>query len=726
MKKILALLLILVMAFCAVGCDLINGILPGGDVEENGPTLDDAKTYLFSTYKDSATSIPNDYDLVGKVIIDGVSFTVTWTVDLEVITIKESTKANFWTVDLPDTNATEVAYVLTATITDAAGNKVEVKFNKTLPVIDTTGVVTNPVEGTAYKLYFDQMNLGYTLFALNTTQKNEQKYIETTLDPKQAADFYVEAADGGYKIYTTINGVKNYVYAQGIANDAGKISKYIGFSAENSSVFTYIQDVNTWQVVIDNIKYGVGTYNAFETISISEFTYFSADKINVAGGQFPLAFMLSSYAETLTPDEKPVAGDPAANSTLTIAQAIELGNSKVKDQYTEGKYYVTGTVKEIQNATYGNLVITDGTNDLLIYGTYDADGANRFDAMASQPAVGDTITVYGIIGMYNAPQMKNGWIQGGNAPTAPEVVDPVAGTAYHLGMINTGAGSSVYYICGGMASTYYLATSANAADALKAYIEAVDGGYYLYVLDNTGAKLYINCVVSGTHVNAVYDATAATVYTYDAALQTLSVNVEMDGETLPYILGTRSDKTYTTVGFVKANYQDPFYCQFYTIVEGGNTDTTPDEPVNPSNPPVGTSAPEVGKGYTISCNNANGVVYFSGALEDARFAGTTNVAEAAVVYVEAGANDGEYLLYFDNNGTKTYIVIDDKAQGASFTTDAASATVLEWNSEKNTFAVADDANNRAFGMDATKTFTTFSTYDLSNAQYNWGQFAEVA
>ena len=429
MKKILAFLLVLVMALTSmVGCDLISGLLGG---TEDGPTLEEAKTYLFSTYKDAAAAIPNDYDLVGKVIIDGTSFTVTWTVDSEVITIKESSKANFWTVDLPDTNAEEVAYVLTATITDAKGNKVEVKFNKTLPVIDSTGIVTEPEEGVAYKLFLEQVNLGLTLFATDKSQKDEQKYIETTLDPKAAADYYVEKVDGGYKWYTTINGTKTYVYAQGIANDAGKISKYIGFSTENASVFTYVQEIATWQVVIDNIKYGVGTYGAYETVCISEVTYFKPDNINVADGQFPLTFMTKAYAETLTPDERPVASDPEANSTLTIKQALDLGQTKISNQYTEGKYYITGTVKEIKNETYGNLVLTDGTNDILIYGTYDATGANRFDAMTTKPAVGDTITVYGIIGQYSGTsQMKDGWITstGSNNGGNNEVVDGIVFT----------------------------------------------------------------------------------------------------------------------------------------------------------------------------------------------------------------------------------------------------------------------------------------------------------
>ena len=562
MKKILAFLLVLVMALTSmVGCDVISSLLGG---TEDGPTLEEAKTYLFSTYKDAAAAIPNDYDLVGKVIIDGTSFTVTWTVDSEVITIKESSKANFWTVDLPDTNAEEVAYVLTATITDADGNKVEVKFNKTLPVIDSTGIVTEPEEGVAYKLFLEQVNLGLTLFATDKSQKDEQKYIETTLDPKAAADYYVEKVDGGYKWYTTINGTKTYVYAQGKDNN-GNISKYIGFSAENASVFTYVQEIATWQVVINNIKYGVGTYGAYETVCISEVTYFKPDNINVADGQFPLTFMTKAYAETLTPDERPVADDPAADSTLTIKQAIDLGQTKISNQYTEGKYYITGTVKEIKNETYGNLVLTDGTNDILIYGTYDATGANRFDAMANKPAVGDTITVYGIIGQYSGTsQMKNGWITsaGGSAPSAPTVVDaPVAGTAYSFGMVQANVNNTLYYLAGGM-DGYYMATTTDAASALKVYLEETTGGYYLYCYVGD-AKTYINMVVSGTHVNGAYEATASTVYTYNTESKTL-IAVVNDAD---YWFGTRNDKNYTTVGPCAVSYAG-FYCQFYNVTDG--------------------------------------------------------------------------------------------------------------------------------------------------------------
>ena len=112
-----------------------------------------------------------------------------------------------------------------------------------------------------------------------------------------------------------------------------------------------------------------------------------------------------------------------------------------------------------------------------------------------------------------------------------------------------------------MAQTYYLDTSANASAAIDVYLEDTEGGYYLYtMIGNT--KTYINMVVSGTHVNGAYEATASTVYTFDTESYTLVADVTVEGETAAYWFGTRNDKTYTTVGPCKTEYAG-FYCQLY-------------------------------------------------------------------------------------------------------------------------------------------------------------------
>ena len=50
-------------------------------------------------------------------------------------------------------------------------------------------------------------------------------------------------------------------------------------------------------------------------------------------------------------------------------------------------------------------------NKLYVYGVYNADGTARYDAMEQKPAVGDTVTVCGVLSQYRGdPQMKNGWV----------------------------------------------------------------------------------------------------------------------------------------------------------------------------------------------------------------------------------------------------------------------------------------------------------------------------
>ena len=570
MKKILSILLVLIFALTSfVSCDQIPGLEGMSDKlnfedilnkvkfwekdETPSVTLDDAKAYLFNTYKDSAKAPVVDYDLVAVVIIDGVKFAVTWTVDLETITIKESNKANFWTVDLPEVNEEEKAYTLTATISDAEGNKVEVKFNKTLPVIDNTGVETMLQENVAYKLYVNQLTInpdGYKLFAKNQATNDQNKYIATTTNPLEAAEYFVEIVGDGYKVYTMVDGAKMYLDARTTTSEDGKVSKYLGLSAETNAVYVYDSSIQTFIVTIDGLQYGVGTYQNYDTLSISDKSYFKPENINVVGGQYPLTFMTAETANELTPSQKPENKDPAADSTLTIAQALELASSKANTIYTEGKYYVTGTVKEIKNDTYGNLYITDGTNELYVYGTYDADGTNRFDAMATKPAVGDTITVYGVLGNYNGtPQMKNGWItahtpaQGGTdtpdtpvTPPAPEtpaelsVVDtPVAGVAYKLGLFHGNENADVFFNGQNYNNYAWYLAYGNASAAVDVYLEAVegvDGAYRLYFM-NGEAKTYIRVYQDtrdGHEVDGTMELTTTVpteYFTYDAQYKTL-------------------------------------------------------------------------------------------------------------------------------------------------------------------------------------------------------------
>ncbi len=442
MKKLLILLLTLVLCVgCFVACvdggdttdtDAGTGTTPtdttgetGGDEtapdtsgEEDAATLADAAAYLNNLYKDGKESTDRSYDVVARVLIGGVAFPVTWATDRAEITIKASDKEGFYTVVIPDTVTEEIAYVLTATITDADGKTETKSFNRKVPVINNAGIVTEPVENTAYKFFMKQANLGKTLYALG--EMSGEKYIKSTNDAKAAPDFFVEKAEGGFKLFATINGVKTYINARTTTAEDGKVSKYLELSTEAGAIWTYDAEVNAWLTTIGTETYCVGTYSSYDTFCISEKSYINADNSGVS--QFPAGLMEKAVAESLTPDE----GPEAPTDLTSIADFNAIGEALAHDATTPEKYIVKGVITEIKNTQYGNLYIQDEAgNQLYIYGIYNADGSVRFDKMEPQPKVGDTITVTGVASNYNGPQMKNGWItelipgEGGDIETDP-------------------------------------------------------------------------------------------------------------------------------------------------------------------------------------------------------------------------------------------------------------------------------------------------------------------
>lgn len=163
----------------------------------------------------------------------------------------------------------------------------------------------------------------------------------------------------------------------------------------------------------------------------------------------------------------------------------------------------------------------------------------------------------------------------------------------------------------------------------------------------------------------------------------------------------------------------------------GGTGTTPKpttpvvtEPVETDPPVTPPDLDELGTGYKIFVNANSGKLWVKGTVSSGRFDGTFNESEAAIVYMEASGEG--YRLFMVNGSQKTYINMADESTGASLSNSASGATVYIWNAELNTMVVADPDNARAFGHDASKTYTNFSCYATSNGNtYLWGQFVPV-
>ena len=385
MKKILILILSLIMCLgCFASCT-------SGD---EGAALTDAAEYLRSIYKDNAKETISDYDVVGKIVIGETTFTVTWTTDNESITVKESSKAGFYTVDLPAKNDEAVDYKLTATIADAKGNTETVSFDRTLGVYDASAIVAKPEEGVAYKFYMVHAGLSQTLFAIGETQDNQNKFILSTTDPKAAPDFFVEADGEGFKFYTTIGGAKMYLKASTTTSEDGKVSKYIGYDAEAGSTWIYKSETNAWFTTVDGVEYVVGTYGTYSTFCISESSYISVE--NSGKTQFPGGLMLKEVAEAMTPSEGPTiyeTPEEIVNAVydLAIGGILSAGH----------KYTLTGVITEIPSLYdegYGNItvviVVGDMTDKPIECFRLKGDGIKNLE-------VGNTITVTGELLKYD-------------------------------------------------------------------------------------------------------------------------------------------------------------------------------------------------------------------------------------------------------------------------------------------------------------------------------------
>ncbi len=269
-----------------------------------------------------------------------------------------------------------------------------------------------------------------------------------------------------------------------------------------------------------------------------------------SGTEVTLTKLVASAAQDLSTPEK----------ILAAAFALKDGESLQKD------VTLTGKVVDIEvpyDSAFENVTLNITVNNKKIK-CYRMKG-NGVDKVKE----GDTITVTGKIKNYQGTvefdtgcQMTKRVAGTSTTKTMKKVLAPKAGVAYKFGMVQENVSKdSVYYLAGGMAATYYLATTSSANAAIDVYLEAVSGGYHMYTMIN-GTKTYINLVQSGTHVNGKYENAASTVFTFDEELKTIVA--EFGGQ--KYVFGTNTEKNgapskYTTVGGYRPD--GVFYCQFY-------------------------------------------------------------------------------------------------------------------------------------------------------------------
>ncbi len=315
---------------------------------------------------------------------------------------------------------------------------------------------------------------------------------------------------------------------------------------------------------------GVGTDTvalASNKGSSGRFRAYKNGTISGNPSSYPSTFVLYKVADTTTPDPDPTPDTSEVVVPATLAEQIAAAGALANGEYLPYESTITGTVGDDLQAsnrvegTY-KFTVSDGTNSILCYWTPVTGGT---------PAKGDTVTVTGKLTAYNGSAQFDStatatWVSAGEGEDTPDPVVltpnaqsvvPVAGTAYKMYFIQVNKDDAVYYVTGAM-NGYYMATSTVANDGADFFIEATEGGFYLYCMVGE-TKTYVNVVKSGNYTNTKYETTASTVYTVDETGKTVIATLA-DGS---YIFGTKADGTFTTLGPMAID-SGCMYAQFVT------------------------------------------------------------------------------------------------------------------------------------------------------------------
>ncbi len=92
---------------------------------------------------------------------------------------------------------------------------------------------------------------------------------------------------------------------------------------------------------------------------------------------------------------------------ISIAEAIEIAMAETSIEPTT-RHYIRGTIVKVSNPAYGEMVISDGVNEIYVYGTYSADGSIGYANFDEKPVKGDEVLLHCTLNTYEGtPQVKN-------------------------------------------------------------------------------------------------------------------------------------------------------------------------------------------------------------------------------------------------------------------------------------------------------------------------------
>ena len=623
MKKILALVLVLVLCLGALAScnpkqtignikDKITGIF-----HKENEELNNAAKFVFNMYKNEPEQTTASYTLAATAYVNGVKYTVTWSVDTDLISIVPvEGDETLVTVVIPELSADrEIPYVLTATISNAEGESVVKTFNRVVPKLQVNtwdeymAAVKDDVviiEGYAVAVQGKSAGNKYNAMYVYDLSGLGGYYIYST-KPLEDGTEYDPIANGvkdgvrvrviGTKdIYNGVHEVKNAeitivdstvanVTPYDLTEDFGKatsassdiLTSKLGMLVTIKGVEITTQDAAA--------KYYKFMYNGIETyvrISssdcpavvsstdrnkiISEHAAHQGYTANVTGVVVlynGLAYLLPvsatpfEYLEAVerTPEEKVAFTKTGLTLTDHVKNNIEITVPTVSNLYKEDVTITWSSDNNCIKVENGKLVVT-------------------------LPKGGEAlVTVTATITCGDVSDNKIFTVRVDKAPTlVPQVVtNPEVGVPYKYYLVQKTNNNQQLYFEGSLYNSYYLQTTEKVNEAMDVYletVEGVDGAYRLYFMDGS-VKTYIviterdGANVGKANVGMVPGRTPEDFYTWNANYSVLIYTNPVTENS--FYIGTYNN--FTTFSASNTSYlggSSNFAAQFVTLVDVDN------------------------------------------------------------------------------------------------------------------------------------------------------------
>ncbi len=534
--------------------------------------LENAAEYVRQLYKDTTVTAA-DYTLVSNVKIGGVDYAITWSVNTDkiVLTVGEDGTVS---VDVPDESYEDIAYVLTATVKDAAGNTVAKEFNRTVPkfAVTTWEQYMAAKEG-------DNLIVQGIVVAINSKAAGNTRNHLFLLD---------ESGCGGYYSYQMdVDPVADLGIELGMTvRVAGPAAPYSGMMEIKGGIPTIVNsEIKTFEPIDITDKWVDGT-NFNELVGmpvVIKGVTLGGQELETATSQY-LFFELNGvqgYVRTYVTDF-PTTLKADDKAIIDAAHAEKFGYTAdvtgIMITYSGAPYLIPTSVDcfynfalperseaekvtlEKENLTFES-TFTEGCEidlptagvtypEVSVTWTSNSEFAvvNGGKLTLTMPSETTTIKLTATVACGEATETVEFEVMLiATNFTIEAVTTPEEDVAYkmYINQVTNGYG---VFVSGGIDKDRYLITSQAAADALDVYVEKNGDGYSFYTTID-GAKKYINITLNESdQVAVLYQDAATSIYTYRSDINAWVAT--LDG--VEKYLGTYG--TYNTVSASDLKY----------------------------------------------------------------------------------------------------------------------------------------------------------------------------